>query len=144
MSKRSISTTPDRSSLMKRVRQSGTDPELTVRRLLTSLGASYRLNVKGLSGSPDIANKRRRKAIFVHGCFWHFHEHCKRSKVPATNRSFWTQKLVNNRRRDVRKQEQLQDQGYDVLVVWQCEIEDSAKLTRTLKDFWFPEDEQDA
>jgi G:T-mismatch repair DNA endonuclease (very short patch repair protein) len=77
--------------------------------------------VKGLPGSQDIANKRRRWAIFVHGCFWHHHARRKLATVPKTNRAFWIEKLNANRRRDERKARTLRRKGFHVLTVWQCQ-----------------------
>lgn len=137
---RSIETTPARSALMKRVRRSGTNAELRVRRLLTDLGARYRLNTRGLPGSPDLANRTRRKAVFVHGCFWHGHSSCGRGRIPKANRNFWTEKLAKNVERDEQKIVALQEQGYDVLVVWECELRDESTLIQRLRAFWFDDD----
>ena len=130
-----LSTTPERSALMKNVRQRGTSPELLVRKILTKFGARYRLNVKLLPGSPDIANKARRKAIFVHGCFWHGHEMCKKATLPKRNRAFWKKKLEDNRQRDARNLSALSNMGFDVAVVWECELVDP-RLKHRLSRFW--------
>ena len=132
-----VYTTPERSALMKRVRRTGTSPELTVRRMLSTIGARYRVDVKGLPGSPDIANRARLKAIFVHGCFWHGHTGCRLAKLPKRNRPFWRQKLTDNRRRDRAKVQALASQGFDVLEVWQCELVNEPKLLEKLRVFWF-------
>jgi DNA mismatch endonuclease (patch repair protein) len=121
---------------MKRVRQRGTDAELTVRRMLTGAGARYRVNAKSLPGSPDIVNRSTRKAIFMHGCFWHHHEVCGRGKVPASNRDFWADKLRRNVERDVKKVAALRALGFDVLTVWECELETPQLLASRLKRFW--------
>jgi DNA mismatch endonuclease (patch repair protein) len=131
-----VETDPDRSALMKKVRQRDTEPELAVRRILTSLGARYRVNVSGLPGSPDLANRFRGKAIFVHGCFWHFHEGCRRGRIPKRNRDFWASKLHRNQERDLRKILELEQGGFDVMVVWECELEDVGRLTNRLESFW--------
>ena len=122
---------------MKRVRQSGTAAELKVRRLLWSLGARYRVDVKGFPGRPDILNQSRGKAVLVHGCFWHAHVGCKRAKIPRRNRSFWKNKFETNRYRDEQSSKQLQSMGYDVLVVWECQLAEIASLKRKLRQFWF-------
>lgn len=132
-----IVTTPERSALMKRVRQTGTDLEQRVRQVLTALDARYRLNVRDLPGRPDIANKTRKKAIFAHGCFWHHHAACDRGRVPSRNREFWLEKLQGNVERDERKERDLKELGFDVLVLWECEIRDFAALERRLREFWF-------
>jgi len=121
---------------MSRVRQHGTAPELAVRKLLTSLGLRYRLNVRSLPGSPDIANKSARKTIFVHGCFWHRHEGCRRTTTPKRNRKFWEEKFNRNQARDTERLAALRDDGYDVLVVWECETENLELLQRRIRLFW--------
>lgn len=132
-----MNTTPARSALMSRVRQHGTYAEDIVRRALSMIGARFRLNVKALPGRPDIANKSRKKAIFVHGCFWHHHGTCGRGKVPARNREFWENKLRSNIERDERKERELNALGYSVLVVWECELNDPVGLESRLRAFWF-------
>jgi DNA mismatch endonuclease (patch repair protein) len=132
-----VETTVERSALMKRVRQEGTDVELTIRRALFRIGARYRLNVKDLPGRPDIANKRLKKAIFAHGCFWHYHTACSGGRVPKRNKAFWEEKLADNVERDRRKEHALQQRGYEVLVLWACEINDRGTLERRLKEYWF-------
>jgi DNA mismatch endonuclease (patch repair protein) len=132
-------TTPERSALMKRVRRQGTDLEAIVRRALTRIGARYRLNVKGLPGSPDIANRRRKKAIFIHGCFWHHHEACGRGRIPTRNRDFWQDKLQRNVHRDRRKVLDLDELGYAVLTLWECELKDPNVLSQRLREFWYGE-----
>lgn len=129
-------TTEYRSGLMKRVRQSGTAPELVVRGLLTEIGARYRLNVRGLPGRPDIANKTRQKAIFVHGCFWHLHEKCGRGRIPTRNRDFWAEKLQANRRRDRKNMAELERLDFDVLAIWECELSSPGLLKAKLESFW--------
>lgn len=132
-----LETTPQRSALMKRVRREDTEPELAVRKLLWSTGARYRINVGDLPGSPDVANETRSKAIFVHGCFWHFHQDCPRGSLPDRNRDYWREKFEKNRERDRRKTKELEDRGFDVLVVWECELDNPESLRRRLHDFWY-------
>lgn len=122
---------------MRQVRQEGTSAELAVRTALTSIGARYRLNVRSLPGSPDIANKGLAKAVLVHGCFWHFHEGCPRAKVPTANAARWKHKLQENRKRDLKQLRELESSGLEVLVVWECETFDTALLTARLHRFWF-------
>lgn len=107
---------------MARVRQRGTAAELVVAASLRSLGASYRVNVRKLPGSPDFANRTRKWAVFVHGCFWHHHIGCKRATVPKSNNKFWREKFSANRKRDARAIRDLRRQGYRVTVIWECEI----------------------
>ena len=121
---------------MKRVRQKGTRPETIVRRLLTAIGARYRLNARGLPGRPDVSNQARRKAVFVHGCFWHHHGTCGRGRIPGTNREYWTDKLRANVERDHRKMRELCELGFDVLVLWECELSNEAAVRERLQAFW--------
>jgi DNA mismatch endonuclease, patch repair protein len=105
---------------MSRIRSSGTAPERVVRQLLCQAGIKYRLNVRGLPGKPDFANKTRKFAIFVHGCFWHSHENCALSSDPKSNRSYWQQKLERTKARDLAHIKRLKELGYRVLVIWEC------------------------
>lgn len=132
-----VDTTPERSALMKKVRRENTEPEQAVRSLLWHAGARYRLNVGDLPGSPDVANKSRGKAVFVHGCFWHHHEDCGSGTIPDRNRSYWEQKFRKNKERDRRKVRDLEERGFDVLVVWECELEEPERLEERLEAFWF-------
>lgn len=87
---------------------------------LRAIGIHYRRNVRGLPGSPDFANKRRRWAIFVMGCFWHQHRGCKRATVPKRNHAFWVAKFAQNRRRDAAKIRRLRALGFRVYLLWEC------------------------
>ena len=123
---------------MQRVRQRGTPAERIVAEVCRRLGLRYRLNVKSLAGSPDLANKARRWAIFVHGCFWHQHPGCPKATMPKRNAEFWGEKLEANRLRDARKIRELRASGYKVVVVWQCETEKSSSLRRRLSNLCKP------
>jgi DNA mismatch endonuclease, patch repair protein len=116
-----ILTDADTSTRMARIRQKGTIPELVVRKTLRTLGIGYRLNVRSLPGSPDLANKLRKLAVFVQGCYWHHHTQCKRATMPKRNGIFWEQKFIENRHRDARAIRELRRLGYTVVVVWECE-----------------------
>jgi|HubBroStandDraft_1064217.scaffolds.fasta_scaffold252327_2 DNA mismatch endonuclease (patch repair protein) len=118
---------------MGRIRQKDTSAELTVRRIVHRLGARYRVRNRDLPGSPDLANRSRRWAIFVHGCYWHAHPRCKRATVPKRNRAFWLAKFDANRLRDHRAIDALERLGYSVLVVWQCELEQPARVAARLR-----------
>ncbi len=107
---------------MSRIRQKGTGAEIATAAALRKLGAAYRLNVRKLPGSPDFANRTRKWAVFVHGCFWHHHANCKRATVPKSNRKFWLAKFAANRRRDALSVRRLKRAGYCVAVVWECEV----------------------
>ena len=123
-----------RSWLMSRVGGKNTAPEMTVRKLLHGLGYRYRLHVKGLAGRPDLVFPSRRKILFVHGCFWHGHS-CRLGRRPQSNVDFWQRKAKGNAERDARTVAQLTSEGWDVLVVWQCEIKDLEGLERRLVRF---------
>jgi DNA mismatch endonuclease (patch repair protein) len=124
-----------RSDMMRQVRRTGSSAELAVRKIVWALGYRYRLNVRSLPGSPDLAFTRRRKAIFVHGCFWHGHLSCRKARLPKTNSDYWKQKVLGNTARDSRVQAELASAGWEVLVVWQCEIKDLRSLQDKLKTF---------
>ncbi|MEL6977395.1 MAG: very short patch repair endonuclease [Pseudomonadota bacterium] len=123
----------ERSEVMRRVRAKNTGPEREVRAALRRLGAvGYRLHRKDLPGRPDIAFIGRKRAIFVHGCFWHGHD-CKRgAREPKTNAAYWRAKIERNRARDAAAMAELGAAGWRVLVVWECEIKDRAALDRRL------------
>lgn len=118
---RQVQTTAERSALMSRVRQKGTSPELRIASLLRELGVGYRKNVRSLPGSPDFANRKRRWAIFVNGCYWHHHTNCRKATVPKANRDFWVTKFAQNRQRDAHAIRQLRRTGYRVVVIWECQ-----------------------
>ena len=126
-------TDPERRAFMQRVRQSGTPAERTVAKVCRELGLRYRLNVRSLPGSPDLASKKGRWAIFVHGCFWHRHYACSKATMPKRNARFWRDKFESNQLRDARKVRQLRASGFRVLVLWQCETEDYELLRRHLQ-----------
>ena len=117
-----------RSAVMRRVKGSGTAPELAVRRLVWRLGGRYRLNRKDLPGKPDIVLAGRRLAIFVHGCFWHGHDCARGARVPKANRDYWLAKVGGNRARDLTARAALQAAGWRVETVWECELKDAAAL----------------
>ena len=123
-----------RSWLMSRVGGKDTAPEMIVRKLLHGLGYRYRLHVAGMPGKPDMVLPSRRKVVFVHGCFWHAHS-CRLGKTPKTNVDFWQGKAATNAARDAKNSRLLAADGWRVLVVWQCEIKNIAKLERRLIRF---------
>jgi DNA mismatch endonuclease (patch repair protein) len=126
-------TDPARRALMQRVRQRGTPAERIVAGVCRDLGLRYRLNVRSLAGSPDLANRARRWAIFVHGCFWHQHPGCRKATMPKRNAAFWRGKFAANRRRDAAKVEALRAAGFTVAIVWECETVDPRALRRRLR-----------
>lgn len=124
-----------RSELMARVRQRDTSAERAVRSIVHRLGHRYRTNARDLPGSPDLVNRRQGWAIFVHGCFWHGHQGCKKATVPKTRRDWWRRKLCENRQRDRRKARQLEALGFSVLTIWECEFQESLVAERKLRKF---------
>lgn len=115
---------PDqRSRLMSKVRHKDTNAERCVCSLLHARGLRFRKNVSILPGSPDIVLPKYKAVIFVHGCFWHGHEGCKKSRLPNTRMDFWAQKVAANRDRDHRKVVDLMNLGWRVAIVWQCALE---------------------
>lgn len=121
---------------MAGIRQVGTKPELVVRKLITSLGYRYRVNNRDLPGSPDLANRSRRWAVFVHGCYWHRHPNCRLATTPKRNRDFWQAKFERNVERDTQAAEALRERGFDVITVWECEARDERRLVERLRQ-WF-------
>jgi len=124
-----------RSALMRKVRRRDTGPEMIVRRLLHSEGYRFRLHAGDLPGRPDLVFRSRRKVIFVHGCFWHRHEGCRRTTTPRTRREFWTEKFAANRKRDSTAVSSLEKAGWEVAVVWECETEKVDGLKERLLSF---------
>ena len=124
-----------RSSIMSCVKGRNTKPEMVVRSLIHRMGFRFRLHGRDLPGNPDIVLPRHRKVVFVHGCFWHGHSGCPRSKRPTTNNDFWAKKLDGNIDRDRRFQDELVRARWNVLVIWQCEMKDLSKLIQKLEAF---------
>lgn len=125
-----------RSKIMRSIHQKDTKPEIAVRKILTSLGYRYRLHSSDLPGRPDIVFRGKRKVIFVHGCFWHSHKGCKLSHIPDI--TYWKNKLRDNKKRDKIIQEKLVKEGWSYLIIWECEIANSSRLTETIIKFLGP------
>lgn len=117
---------------MRRVKGRDTSPEMKVRRLLTRLGARYRLHRKDLPGNPDVVLPGRKLAIFVHGCFWHGHDCARGARVPKQNRDYWLAKVARNVARDEASQAALAKAGWRVETIWECGMKDEAALTDRL------------
>lgn len=117
---------------MAKVRQSDTMPEMQVRTLLRNLGVRYSLHRRTLPGTPDICVASCKRAIFVHGCFWHRHDGCKRATTPQVRRVYWLTKFQKNVARDKNAVTALRKLGWKVTVVWECECRNLPKLTRRL------------
>ena len=111
-----------RSDIMSKISGKETKPEILVRKYLFAHGFRYRKNVKKLPGKPDIVLPKYKTIIFVNGCFWHGHENCKKSALPATNTEFWKEKISANVIRDKKVFTELHSMGYKVLIIWQCEL----------------------
>jgi DNA mismatch endonuclease (patch repair protein) len=124
-----------RSETMRAVRSANTKPELLVRKLAHAIRPGYRLNRRDIPGKPDIAWIGARRAIFVHGCFWHGHD-CKRgARVPKDNRDYWVDKIGRNRARDEKTLAMLDREGWKTLVLWECELKDETALRERLCAF---------
>lgn len=116
-------TVERRSYIMSKVGQKNTKPELALRRALHGLGYRFRLHRRDLPGSPDIVFPSRTKVVFVHGCFWHGHG-CRWGRLPKSRPEYWQPKIETNKERDRRALTELQEAGWEPLVVWQCELRD--------------------
>lgn len=120
---------------MARIRKTDTRPEMIVRQAVHALGYRFRLHRRDLPGSPDLVLPRHRKIIFVHGCFWHRHDCRDGRKLPNSKREYWGPKLARNAARDAKNLRALSELGWDVLVLWECELKNNARLTEALRDF---------
>ena len=124
-----------RSKRMSLVRGRDTKPELRVRGILRKLGYRYRLQYSGLPGKPDFAFPGKRKAIWVHGCFWHRYEDCSLARLPKGRHDFWVPKLEGNKERDLRDQDEVRQMGWQILVIWECELGNQASVESKIKRF---------
>lgn len=133
-------TKEQRSERMSRVRGKDTGPEMVVRRLVHRLGFRYRLHAKDLPGRPDLVFRSRGKVILVHGCFWHRHADsaCKLARLPKSRLDFWLPKLEANQRRDNENMRLLAAGGWEILVIWECELTDLRAVERRVKAFLKP------
>lgn len=125
----------ERSRIMSLVKAKNTRPEMIVRRLVHGAGFRYRLHDAKLPGKPDLVFPRKRKIIFVHGCFWHRHEGCALARIPKSNQEFWLTKLEGNKARDESNQRILHAAGWSTLVIWECELKDLDALETRLRLF---------
>lgn len=129
---------PLRSRTMASVRQKGTKPELSVRKLLHQLGYRFRLHASDLPGKPDIVFRSRRKVVFVHGCFWHGHECDHGRRQPRSNQGYWLRKIERNRARDAAAIAALSSMGWSTKIVWECELRSLEKVAGELAEFLGP------
>lgn len=111
-----------RSAIMRRVRGKNTRPELIVRKALHKLGFRYTLHESSLPGKPDLVFPKYRTVVFVHGCFWHGHKCPRGARLPVANRSYWKSKIAGNQSRDLRNRTLLEELGWQVLTVWECQL----------------------
>ena len=120
---------------MARIRSKNMRPEMLVRRLVFGMGYRYRLHARELPGCPDIVFRPRRKVIFVHGCFWHRHANCAIARIPKSRVEFWEAKLEGNRKRDEKNKRKLAREGWRVLIIWECQLGDAARLEARIRRF---------
>lgn len=120
---------------MSLVKSKNTGLELTVRKLIFSMGHRYRIHGAGLPGKPDLVFARKKKVIFVHGCFWHRHKDCKKATTPASNTEYWLPKFARTVERDRKVLESLLQHRWKPLVVWECELKDMTALADKLRAF---------
>jgi DNA mismatch endonuclease (patch repair protein) len=130
-----VFTLQERSRVMARVKSADTRPEMIVRRTAHALGYRYRLHRKDLPGKPDLVFAGRRKVIFVHGCFWHGHDCARGARQPKQNAEYWRAKIARNRTRDAAACKALNETGWTVLTVWECELKDRNALAARLRRF---------
>ena|SRR5688572_8590358 len=124
-----------RSANMARIRSKNTAPEVILRSLIHRLGYRFRLHRTDLPGRPDLVFSSRRKIILVHGCFWHQHPGCPEGRIPNSRPEYWVSKLKRNQIRDDTNCAFLKDQGWQILIVWECELKDIAAVTKAVKKF---------
>jgi len=124
----------ERSEIMRRVKSKNTSPEVKVRSLLHNMGFRFRLHRKDLPGNPDIVLPKRNTVVFVHGCFWHRHKGCKRATEPSSRREYWLPKFERTVKRDAENQKKLAVMGWNVIVVWECELKNMAALASRLEN----------
>lgn len=124
-----------RSEMMSGIRGRDTKPEIAVRRLAHRLGYRFRLHRRDLPGTPDLVFPGRKKVIFVHGCFWHRHPGCRFAYQPKSNVEKWRSKFETNVTRDARVRRELDDLGWDVLTIWECETANLQTLATKLTKF---------
>lgn len=128
--------TPERRSAnMRAIRSKGMKPEMAVRQAVYALGFRYRLHRRDLPGKPDLAFIGKRKAIFVHGCFWHQHPDCREGRPPKSNISYWEPKLIRNVERDEENERKLMEAGWQVLTIWECETFEVSAMLQRIREF---------
>lgn len=126
-----------RSEIMQMIPVKNTAPEMLVRSIVHRLGYRYRLHYSKLPGKPDLAFPGRKRVIFVHGCFWHGHGICRKGQLPKTNLEYWQPKIKTNKERDERNIKEIVSRGWEVLVIWMCELKNKnlAEATNKIVNF---------
>lgn len=132
---RQVESPAQRSAIMRAVKGRDTSPEIAVRAMLRRFAPGYRLHRKDVPGNPDIAFVGRKRAIFVHGCFWHGHECPRGTRMPKANADYWRTKIAKNVARDAAHQTALFAQGWRALTIWECELKDAAATEKKLREF---------
>jgi len=127
----------ERSERMSRIRGRDSVSEMRLRRMIHGMGFRYRLHVRSLPGTPDLVFPSRKAVIFMHGCFWHRHEDCRLARMPKSRVDFWREKLEGNMRRDEENRRRLNEMGWRVLVVWECQMKarDLESVAQSVKRF---------
>jgi DNA mismatch endonuclease (patch repair protein) len=118
---------------MRSVPRTNSSPEVRVRRVAHRAGYRFRLHRKDLAGTPDIVFPKYKAVLFVHGCFWHRHLGCRKTTSPSRNAEFWSEKFAHNIQRDRRVVEKLEEQGWKVGVIWECETRDEDSVRAFLE-----------
>jgi DNA mismatch endonuclease (patch repair protein) len=130
-----VLTKAQRSKCMAAIRGKDTGPEIIVRRLVFAMGFRFRLHASNLIGKPDLIFSRAKKAIFIHGCFWHMHD-CRYGRVvPKTNATFWANKRKKTVQRDQLVRTELESRGWQIIEIWECETRHRENLIKQLKKF---------
>lgn len=123
------------SKRLAKVRSKNTKVELTIRRMIYSLGVRYRLHDAVLPGHPDIVFPGRRKVIFTNGCFWHRHQGCRNAQTPKTRRDYWVPKFARTMERDETNYNALRSAGWQLMIIWECELSDKPALIERIRTF---------
>lgn len=122
-----------RSAIMARIRSKATSPEVRVRKAAHALGLRFRLHRRDLPGNPDLVFRGLNLVLFVHGCFWHQHVGCRRASVPKSRTDYWGPKLARNVARDRTNAQSLQQLGWKVRIIWECEVKDQSMALEAVK-----------
>ena len=130
-----MAVSDERSRIMRAVKSRNTKPELAVRHLVHSLGYRFRLHRSDLPGKPDLALPRYKSVVFVHGCFWHGHTCARGARAPVHNAAYWQRKIERNVARDRKNKILLRAAGWEILILWECELKNIHRLRRRIENF---------